>query len=66
MPIADDSALLVVVRKPAIGPAVFASLNRDLARIQEWCHQWCMIMNTNKTLVLFVSRSRTANPSTVT
>ena len=23
--------------------------NRDLARILEWCNQWCMILNPNKT-----------------
>ena len=34
----DNSTLLAVVRKPADRPAVAASLNRDLARIQEWCH----------------------------
>ena len=33
---ADDSALLAVVRKPADRPAVAASLNRDITRIQEW------------------------------
>ena len=32
---ADDSTLLAVVRKPADRPAVAASLNRELARIQE-------------------------------
>ena len=32
---ADDSTLLAVVRKPADRPAVAASVNRDLARIQE-------------------------------
>ena len=31
----DDSALLTVVRKPADRSTVAASLNRDLARIQE-------------------------------
>ena len=35
---ADDSTLLAVVRKPADGPAVAASLNRDLASIQERCN----------------------------
>ena len=35
---ADDSTLLAVVRKPADRPAVAASLNSDLARIQEWCN----------------------------
>ena len=34
---ADDSTLLSVVRKPADRPAAAASLNRDLAKIQEWC-----------------------------
>ena len=55
---ADDSSLLAVVNKPADRPAVAASLNRDLARIQEWC----MILNPYKTKVLVVSRSRTGNP----
>ena len=55
---ADDSTLHAVVRKPADRPAVNASLNRDFARIQEWC----MILNPNKTKALVVSRSRTVNP----
>ena len=56
------TALLVVVRKPSDRPAVTASFNRDLARIQEWCNNWCMILNPNKTKALVVSRSRTVNP----
>ena len=59
---ADDSTLLAVVRKPADRPADAASLNRDLARIQEWCNHWCMILNPNKTKALVVSRSRTVSP----
>ena len=51
-----------VVRKSADRPAVAASLNRDLARIQEWCNHWGMILNPNKTKALVVIRSRTANP----
>ena len=43
-------------------PYVAASLNIDLARIQEWCNHWCMILNPNITKVLAISRSRTANP----
>ena len=58
----DDSTLLAVVRKPADRPAVAASLHRDLAKIQEWCRHWCMIMNPNKTKALVVSRSKTVNP----
>ena len=59
---ADDSTLLAVVRKPADIPTVAASLNRDLIRIQEWCNQWCMILNHNKTMALILSRSRTVSP----
>ena len=59
---ADDSQLLAVVRKPADRPAVAASLNRDLARIQEWGNHWCIILNPNKTKALLVCRSRTVNP----
>ena len=58
---ADDSTLLAVVCKPAERPAVSASRNRDLARIQEWSNHWCMILNANKTMALVVSRSRTVS-----
>ena len=58
----DDSILLPVVRKPADRPAVATSLNRDLARIQEWCNHRCLILNPNKTKALVVSRSRIVNP----
>ena len=58
----DDSTLLAVVRKPANTPAVAASLNRDLSRIEQWCNHWSMILNPNKTKALVVSRSRTVNP----
>ena len=57
-----DSTSLAVVRQPADRPAVVTSLNRDLARIQEWCNHWCMILNPNTTKALVVSRSRTVNP----
>ena len=36
----DDSTLLAVARKPADIPAVAASLNTDVARIQEWYNHW--------------------------
>ena len=58
----DDSKLQAVVRKPADRPAVAVSLNRDLARIQEWCNRQCMILNPNKTKTLVVSWSRTVGP----
>ena len=56
---ADGSTVLAVVRKSADRPAVASSLNRDLAKIQELCNHWCMIMNPYKTKALVVSRSRT-------
>ena len=46
---ADVFTLLEFVRKPADRPAVAASHNRDLARIQKWCNHWRMILNLNKT-----------------
>ena len=58
---ADDSTLLAVVRKPADRPAVAASLNRDLARIQEWCKHWCTVLNHNKSRASVFSRSRAMN-----
>ena len=61
---ADDSTLLAVVRKPADRPAVVASVNRDLARIQEWCNHSCKILNHNKTKALVVSRSFIVSPVT--
>ena len=39
-----------------------ASVNRDLARIHEWCGRWCMLLNPKKSKALVVSRSRTVNP----
>ena len=58
----DDSTLLAVVHKSAAIPSVSASLNRDLARIQEWCNHWCMIPNPSKAQALLVCRSKTVNP----
>ena len=52
---ADDFTLLAVVRKPAERPAVAASLNMYLARIQECCNLWWMILNLYKTKALVVS-----------
>ena len=43
-----DESIIAVVRKPADRPVVAASINMDLARIQEWCNHWCMILNPNK------------------
>ena len=59
---ADDSTLLAVVCKPADRPAVAAIFNRKLARMQEWCNHWCMILNPNKTKTLVVSKPRTLSP----
>ena len=56
---ADDSIILAVVGKPADRPAVAASLNRDLARIQEWCNHYCKIQSPNKTEATVTSASTT-------
>ena len=53
--------LLAVVPNRADRPAVAASLNRDLTKIQEWCNHWCMMRNPNKTKALVVGRSWTVN-----
>ena len=36
--------------------------SRDLARIQEWCNHWSMLLNPNKTKVLVLSKSKTVSP----
>ena len=59
---ADDSTLLAVIRRPSDRPTVAASVNRDLARIHEWCGHWCMLLNQKKSKGLVVSRSRTVYP----
>ena len=58
----DDSTLLAVVHKPTVRPAVAASLNRGLARIQEWWNHWCHDTDSWQTKALVVSRSRTVSP----
>ena len=63
---ADDSTLLAVVRKTADRPAVAASLNTDLSRIQESCNHWWRIPKPNKTKEIVVSRSKTGHPPMVT
>ena len=45
---ADDSTLLAVIRRPYDRPTVAASVNRDLARIHEWCGRWCMLLNPRR------------------
>ena len=60
---ADDSTVLAAVHNPAdmLQKEKAESLNRDLARIQEWCNHCCMILNPHKTKALVISRSRTVN-----
>ena len=56
---ADDSTLFATIDKPVYRHSVALSLNRDLARISDWCDQWMMKLNALKTKTLIVSRSRT-------
>ena len=62
MPMNMTPHYMAVVRKPADSPAVAASINGDLDRIQEWCSHWCMILNPNKTKALVVSKSWAVKP----
>ena len=54
--------LVAVVCMPADRPAIAASCNKDLARIQVRCNHCCMILNPNQSKVLVVSWSGTDNP----
>ena len=44
---ADDFTLLAVVCEATDRPAAAASLNKNMARIQEWCNRWCMKLNSS-------------------
>ena len=55
---ADNFKLPSVVLKPLVGRAVSGSLNRDLARNQEYCNRWYTILKSNETKALVVSRFR--------
>lgn len=59
---ADDATLVAVVPSPDQRCSVTESLNRDLAKISEWCKFWGMKLNASKTQSLIVSRSRTVIP----
>ena len=60
---ADDATLLAVIPSPAQRRMVSESLNRDLAKINDWCKLWGMKLNANKTQSMIVSRSRTLVPN---
>ena len=59
---ADDATLLAVIPSPDQRLLVAESLNRDLAKIYDWCSLWGMKLNPNKTQSMIVSRSRTVYP----
>ena len=59
---ADDATLLAVVPSSNGRAVISDSLNRDLARISEWCRLWGMKMDPNKTQSMIVSRSRILQP----
>ena len=56
---ADDSTLLAEVPEPGSRVQTVLSLNRDLARIGDWCKRWGRLVNPMKTKTLLISRSRT-------
>ena len=41
---------------------VAASLNDDLAVINDWCCRWGMLVNPSKTRGMLISRSQTVEP----
>ena len=45
---ADDATLIVVIPSPYHRHLVSESLNRDLAKIYDWCSLWGMKLNANK------------------
>ena len=59
---ADDATLISVIPKPTDRNRVSESMNRDLAKISDWCNLWGMKLNPNKTQSMIVSRSRTPDP----
>ena len=59
---ADDATLIAVIPSPDQRQLVSDSLNRDLAKINDWCNLWGMKLNPTKTQSMIVSRSRTLLP----
>ena len=59
---ADDATLVAVVPSPNMRTAVADSLNRDLAKISDWCTSWGMKLNPTKTQSMIMGRSRTEYP----
>ena len=60
---ADDATLIAVIPTPGQRQLVSESLNRDLAKINDWCKLWGMKLNPIKTQSMIVSRSRTLVPN---
>ena len=59
---ADDATLIAVIPSPDLRQLISESLNRDLARIGDWCRLWGMKLNPTKTQSMIISRSRTLFP----
>ena len=59
---AHDSTLLCRIPHPRDRSSVAASLNDDLAVINDWCCMWGMLVNPSKTRGMLISRSRTVEP----
>ena len=49
-------------KKPAERAGVTESLNRDLARISDWCSSYGMLLNPSKIISILFPRSRTPYP----
>ena len=56
---AGDTTLLADVPEPGSRLQTVLSLNRDLARIGDWCQRWGVMVIPIKTKTFGISRSRT-------
>ena len=59
---ANDSVLFSEVPNPSNRVPTVSSLNRDLARIGDWCKRWGIPVNPIKTKAQVISRSRILVP----
>ena len=56
------STLLTEVPEPGSRVPAVLYLNREHARIGDWCKHWMMLVNPKRTKVRVISRSKTLAP----
>ena len=60
-----EDPTLLSVGGPGASITVSESLNCELGKVGEWCDRWGMKLNSSKTKVMIVSRSRTMHPQSL-